>query len=427
MPGYDPYLELLGIPPDRRPPSHREMLGVGADETDVEKIEAAARKRHEHLGNYTISPQEEVGACAKRLLHEVSDALVALRKLLAAGRPHEEAESPPGGGGPPPLPPAVPVPPPVATVATGIPPSLAQGAAVGEAIAGDAAVGDAAAAVSPGSSSVPVGEPAFAEVVAPEGAELRDLGEVPFPWQRRRADAGQFLRKLIEPIRRVGSWLRSLPRRLVGVVRRADGLLRSIAGEENAILHGFLRLAAIALLVPAVAYAGLWLFWGLANLRATMAASGEGEASPSSGTVRIEAKPPPEPVAPKTGKEPPPAIAPFDEAKAQEHQRAWSKHLGVPTEAANSIGMKMALIPAGEFMMGSSDGGADERPPHRVGITKPFCVGQHEVTVGQFRRFIDESGYTAAGNSWSSAFPSQSDEHPVVHVSWNDVAAFCKC
>ncbi len=52
---------------------------------------------------------------------------------------------------------------------------------------------------------------------------------------------------------------------------------------------------------------------------------------------------------------PPPAIAPFTPAEATAHQRAWAKHLGVPVETDNSIGMKFRLIPPGEFLMGSSE------------------------------------------------------------------------
>ena len=54
-----------------------------------------------------------------------------------------------------------------------------------------------------------------------------------------------------------------------------------------------------------------------------------------------------------TGPAPPLAIAPFDAATAQEHQESWAKHLGVSVEVANSIGMKLVLIPPGEFEMGS--------------------------------------------------------------------------
>ena len=38
---------------------------------------------------------------------------------------------------------------------------------------------------------------------------------------------------------------------------------------------------------------------------------------------------------------PPPAIAPFDAAQARAHQEAWAKHLGMPVESTNSIGMKL--------------------------------------------------------------------------------------
>ena len=51
--------------------------------------------------------------------------------------------------------------------------------------------------------------------------------------------------------------------------------------------------------------------------------------------------------------------------------------------------MKLKLIPAGEFMMGSPDSdpdaGDDEKPQHRVRITKPFYMQTTEVTQGQWR------------------------------------------
>jgi formylglycine-generating enzyme required for sulfatase activity len=59
--------------------------------------------------------------------------------------------------------------------------------------------------------------------------------------------------------------------------------------------------------------------------------------------------------------------------------------------------MKLVLIPAGEFLMGSPAGDDqaedDEKPQHRVPITRPFYLGATEVTRGQFRRFVDELGY----------------------------------
>lgn len=164
---------------------------------------------------------------------------------------------------------------------------------------------------------------------------------------------------------------------------------------------------------------------------------------------------------------PPPAVAPFDAKTAKEHQAAWAKYLGVEVEKTNSIGMRLVLIPPGEFDMGSteaevakllvqakastqSDWYIDkllaEAPKHRVRITKPFWLGRHEVTRGQFRRFVTERGYRTEAECdgkgggglingqwkedplfvWNAdSGLDQTDDHPVVNVTWNDVTAFC--
>src|SRR6185369_10923990 len=81
----------------------------------------------------------------------------------------------------------------------------------------------------------------------------------------------------------------------------------------------------------------------------------------------------------------------------------------------NGIGMKLVVIPPGEFSMGSSDEQAEgaakvaeqlnaggpvvslirnaERPQHRVVITRPFAMGATEVTVGQYKKFAAATGY----------------------------------
>ena len=79
-------------------------------------------------------------------------------------------------------------------------------------------------------------------------------------------------------------------------------------------------------------------------------------------------------------------------------------------------------------------------------ITQPFYLGVHEVTRGQFRRFVDEAGYQTEAEkdgkggwgwneetkkfeqnprfTWQNPGFEQTDEHPVVNVSWNDAVAF---
>ena len=67
---------------------------------------------------------------------------------------------------------------------------------------------------------------------------------------------------------------------------------------------------------------------------------------------------------------------PLDSTQAKAYQEAWARHLGVPEELTNSIGMRLRLIPPGEFLMGAPDDDADaqpaERPQHLVRLTKPF-------------------------------------------------------
>jgi formylglycine-generating enzyme required for sulfatase activity len=141
---------------------------------------------------------------------------------------------------------------------------------------------------------------------------------------------------------------------------------------------------------------------------------------------------------------PPPAIAPFDAQKAKEHQEGWAKHLGVPVEITNFIGMKLVLVPPGEFMMGNVQGQTNEKPVHKVSITRPFYLGKYKVTVAQFRQFVEATKYQTeaekynngvaptiggwrpvAGVNWRSPTFPQQDDHPVCVVSWEDIEEFC--
>jgi formylglycine-generating enzyme required for sulfatase activity len=88
-------------------------------------------------------------------------------------------------------------------------------------------------------------------------------------------------------------------------------------------------------------------------------------------------------------------------------------------EWTNSIGMKLVLIPAGEFLMGSpdedKDAFAEEKPRHRVKITRPFYLGVHEVTQDQYRAVMGQNPSDFKG----------SDDLPVEQVSWLDAVTFC--
>ena len=84
----------------------------------------------------------------------------------------------------------------------------------------------------------------------------------------------------------------------------------------------------------------------------------------------------------------------------------------------------MVVIPGGTFEMGSSSGhpGYDNAPQHRVTIDS-FYLDKYEVTVGQFRQFVDETNYD--WNRWMlNEIFSPSSNHPVVYVDWNAANAY---
>jgi formylglycine-generating enzyme required for sulfatase activity len=97
----------------------------------------------------------------------------------------------------------------------------------------------------------------------------------------------------------------------------------------------------------------------------------------------------------------------------------------------SSIGMKLMLIPAGEFMMGAPDGEPeaqdDEKPQHRVRITKPFYMGAYEVTQRQYWDVMgaNPSWFSATGGGNGKVPGNETGSYPVENVSWLDAVSFC--
>lgn len=133
------------------------------------------------------------------------------------------------------------------------------------------------------------------------------------------------------------------------------------------------------------------------------------------------------------------AIAPFDASQALAFQEACAKQLGVAAATTNSLGMKLRLIPPGEFEMATG---------YTAVLTKPFRMGATEVAVEQFEAFVKETGYktdaersgiggiyTKASkepstrrpeNVWTNPTVAQGPDYPVGMLSWNDAVRFCQ-
>jgi formylglycine-generating enzyme required for sulfatase activity len=94
--------------------------------------------------------------------------------------------------------------------------------------------------------------------------------------------------------------------------------------------------------------------------------------------------------------------------------------------------MKLARIPAGEFLMGSSDTdpGArdDEKPQHRVRISKPFYLGVHEVTQAEFQGLMgtNPSSFTREGLLKDAPADFDFARLPVDNVTWYAAVEFCR-
>jgi WD40 repeat protein/formylglycine-generating enzyme required for sulfatase activity len=126
---------------------------------------------------------------------------------------------------------------------------------------------------------------------------------------------------------------------------------------------------------------------------------------------------------------PPPATAPFEAAQARQHQEAWAKFLGMPTEMVNSIGMKLKLIPPGEFLMGAPTTeqatDTDERPQHPVRITRAFYLAAYEVTQEEYQQVMGRNP-SLGGDGKPEPSGRNTGRLPVDNVSGDDATEFCR-
>ena len=106
------------------------------------------------------------------------------------------------------------------------------------------------------------------------------------------------------------------------------------------------------------------------------------------------------------------------------------------------VEFRLVTIPPGSFIMGSNSHDGDERPAHKVTIDYSFDIGKTEVTMAQFRAFVEAAGYEKKGWAWGSRCSDhmgtdenrpcrnprfeQTESHPISRVTYYDAKEFCE-
>ena len=132
----------------------------------------------------------------------------------------------------------------------------------------------------------------------------------------------------------------------------------------------------------------------------------------------------------------------------QEREKLTGNRICFEIRATSFGPMEMVFVKGGCFNMGSKDVDSDEKPIHEVCVDD-FYISKYEVTVDEFKKFIDATGYKTdaekKGYSWiyegelkkkngvtwkcdvkGENRLSSEYNHPVIHVSWNDAKAYCE-
>jgi formylglycine-generating enzyme required for sulfatase activity len=95
------------------------------------------------------------------------------------------------------------------------------------------------------------------------------------------------------------------------------------------------------------------------------------------------------------------------------------------TVIENSIGTKLVLIPASEFEMGSpesdTDAESDERPRHRVRLSRYYYLGKNEVTQREWKAVMGTEPWKGR------AYVREGADYPAVYISHGDAEEFCRC
>jgi formylglycine-generating enzyme len=91
-------------------------------------------------------------------------------------------------------------------------------------------------------------------------------------------------------------------------------------------------------------------------------------------------------------------------------------------------GEEMVEIPAGEFILGSDQGGFNEKPAH-VAYLEQYWIDRYEVTFQQYMEFVEKTGHRQPGPPSRYARKLEAlrgPNQPITYVSWHDADKYCQ-
>ncbi|MCL4204939.1 MAG: formylglycine-generating enzyme family protein [Pirellulaceae bacterium] len=390
---FDPYHRWLGIPPKHQPADHYRLLGLERFEDDAEVIVDAAERQMTHVRRYALGPHQLL---SQEILNELAAAQSCLLDPVQKARYDEDLRQRQMA----------------ATLRTMSPPP-ASVPAIPQAVTTPPA-SKTIKHTSNLHSPVPEMAPVLRDGVS-SGRAPRFVSSKSVP-----SEQSSTVRPPSLLDRQLVVWARSqTPGQLSTLRFLAVGVSLVLA------LAGLL----IALGLSSGTLTAKRNFSGPAHIRedARMVRTLEHTSSspaPVDEDTRVYVTPPPK------RKPPSLAAAPFDAAYARSQQEAWSRYLGQPVDVTNSIGMKLILIPPGEFMMGSSEQEADRvdnERQHPVRLTEPYYLGVQEVTQGEYERVMgtNPSWFSRTGQGGNKVSGRDTRSFPVESVSWEAAVEFC--
>lgn len=123
----------------------------------------------------------------------------------------------------------------------------------------------------------------------------------------------------------------------------------------------------------------------------------------------------------------PPPTPPEEESQSPPHSSLLEPSRNIESRGSGT-GEEMVEVPAGEFILGSDQGGFNEKPAHVANLGK-YWIDRYEATYQQYMEFVEATGHRQPGppSRYARKLEALRGLHqPVTYVSWSDANEYCQ-